>query len=53
MTVALKIAVLYIEGCKEHDFSCSNGQCIPESYKCDGLTDCDDGSDESSSLCCM
>ena len=33
--------------CKEYQFGCSNrNQCIEYSGMCDGVTDCDDGSDE-------
>lgn len=29
----------------------SNPRCIPRSFVCDGLGDCDDGSDEFESVC--
>ena len=33
--------------CKEYQFGCSNrNQCIEYSAMCDGVTDCNDGSDE-------
>lgn len=32
--------------CKEDQFKCDNGRCLPEDYKCDGDNDCDDNSDE-------
>jgi len=33
--------------CKKNDFSCKmNGRCIPSAWTCDGMKDCDDGSDE-------
>ena len=36
--------------CRPNQFQCNSGQCIPESYECDGETiwghDCDDRSDE-------
>ena len=32
--------------CRSNEFECSKGICIPQSLKCDGITDCDDGSDE-------
>jgi len=32
--------------CKQEDFSCNNGNCISSSLRCDGVDDCDDGSDE-------
>ena len=33
--------------CGPDQFQCGTGQCIPESWKCDILPDCDDGTDES------
>ena len=33
--------------CRDDQFACVNQhQCIPVSYRCDGETDCSDGSDE-------
>ena len=35
------------EECDDGQTQCANGQCIRESYVCDGgAPDCDDGSDE-------
>ena len=32
--------------CSEHEFSCSDGMCIPIEKKCDFVNNCWDGSDE-------
>lgn len=33
--------------CQSNQFKCNDlKQCIQESYKCDGIPDCNDGSDE-------
>ena len=38
--------------CTSEEFTCSSGQCIPQSYTCDGVRDCAaDGSDERQELC--
>ena len=33
-------------GCDSTEFTCDNGDCIPQNYECDGISDCDDKSDE-------
>lgn len=37
-----------VKQCKDNEFRCNNGQCIMNSYLCDGDKDCLDGSDETS-----
>lgn len=32
--------------CTNKEFSCSNGYCVPQTWKCDGDNDCRDNSDE-------
>lgn len=33
--------------CRVYEFSCATaGQCVPQAWRCDGETDCRDGSDE-------
>lgn len=32
--------------CLVDEFNCTQGGCIPKSWKCDGQPDCEDGSDE-------
>ena len=34
------------KACREGEFRCSYGKCIPEYFRCDGENDCEDGSDE-------
>ena len=36
------------KGCQSDEFTCSNGQCIPDNEECDGNSDCNDNSDEHS-----
>ena len=38
-------------GCGSGEWECADGQCINEDYLCDGQSDCNDDSDESSSQC--
>ncbi|XP_078577348.1 trypsin-3-like [Branchiostoma floridae x Branchiostoma japonicum] len=38
----------WLFSCSASDFQCSNGNCIPGSWECDGEADCSDGSDEAS-----
>uniref|UniRef100_A0A8C9VHG3 Subcommissural organ spondin n=1 Tax=Scleropages formosus TaxID=113540 RepID=A0A8C9VHG3_SCLFO len=33
-------------GCRQHEFRCASGHCIPLAWRCDGETDCPDGDDE-------
>ncbi|XP_043931281.1 low-density lipoprotein receptor-related protein 2 [Protopterus annectens] len=37
--------------CEEGKFTCLNGRCIPDRWKCDNDNDCLDGSDELESVC--
>lgn len=32
--------------CKENQFRCSNDHCVEKNRRCDGYSDCQDGSDE-------
>lgn len=32
--------------CRDNEFECDNGRCIPKAWRCDGGDDCDDNSDE-------
>ena len=32
--------------CSSYQFTCDNGDCEPDSYRCDGYNDCEDNSDE-------
>ncbi|XP_021582708.2 low-density lipoprotein receptor-related protein 2 isoform X1 [Ictidomys tridecemlineatus] len=34
------------EQCGSFSFSCNNGRCVPSYYRCDGVDDCHDNSDE-------
>ena len=36
----------FLVTCKEYEFTCSNKNCISQSWKCDGDNDCGDNSDE-------
>lgn len=37
---------LFIVGCTSDEWRCIDGQCIPTSFRCDGATQCNDGTDE-------
>jgi len=36
----------YLHNCPAGDFMCRNGECVSDSFKCNGESDCSDGSDE-------
>ena len=36
----------FLVDCAPNEFPCSNGLCLPNSYKCDGDRDCPGGEDE-------
>jgi len=36
---------------RESEYACQSGQCIDVATTCDGIQDCDDGSDETQALC--
>ena len=36
---------------RDIQFTCTSGECIPTSWKCDGNFDCEDRSDEATALC--
>ena len=38
--------ILTLSDCHPVKYTCNNGLCIDLSRKCDGLIDCDDGTDE-------
>uniref|UniRef100_A0AAR2LHG3 SCO-spondin n=1 Tax=Pygocentrus nattereri TaxID=42514 RepID=A0AAR2LHG3_PYGNA len=40
-----------LSGCSQYEFGCANGQCVPLGWRCDGETDCLDGSDEHGDQC--
>lgn len=42
--LALHVAVGW--GCTSTQFACDDGECIPSSWQCDVVVDCNDGSDE-------
>ena len=47
-TVCALFFVFFLAPCRplEHPFKCKSGMCIPEVLQCNGVEDCDDGTDE-------
>jgi hypothetical protein len=39
------------KSCKDTEFKCGSGICIPDTWKCDNDDDCVDGSDEHPDIC--
>ena len=61
LTVAMTDCAAAPEGCSDGYWDCGDGQCIPESYVCDGSSefgnagwgaDCSNGADETLEDCC-
>ncbi|XP_065204421.1 uncharacterized protein LOC135834470 [Planococcus citri] len=46
-----KIDIKEIGDCNKFEFQCGNGQCIRDSFLCDGISDCKDHSDETREQC--
>lgn len=42
---------MIIQGCFGDQFECGSGECVHKTFQCDAFPDCDDGSDESESMC--
>ena len=42
-----------VELCRDGQFSCSSGQCIPREWHCDGDNDCSSANDEANCGECM
>ena len=40
------LTTMSLTGCNTTGFSCKSGSCVPMAQRCDGKTDCGDGSDE-------
>lgn len=38
--------VCEIKACVGNEVRCMNGKCVPASWRCDGIRDCEDNSDE-------
>ena len=41
-----QMQIIIIKGCTAAQFTCSNGQCVPLSARCNNVNECNDGSDE-------
>ncbi|XP_063959873.1 uncharacterized protein LOC129266996 isoform X2 [Lytechinus pictus] len=42
----IQLSVVEAPICASNEFTCDDGDCIPDFYECDGYLDCFDGSDE-------
>ena len=42
---------LWLGTCADDEYQCANGNCVPESYRCDYINDCEDNSDELGCVC--
>ena len=51
-TSVIVLPSLMLDGCASDQYTCSNGQCIPLVWECDGFLDCFDSSDEFSCGMC-
>lgn len=40
------IKLVFLAACRRGEFECDNGFCIPSRKRCDGIRNCNDGSDE-------
>ncbi|VDD74247.1 unnamed protein product, partial [Mesocestoides corti] len=45
------IDITIVDSCGNGESRCKDGRCIPQSYECDGIPHCPDGSDELPSFC--
>ncbi len=45
------LPVVYFLECGENEFSCGSGECVPKYARCNGVTNCEDGSDELACSC--
>lgn len=39
--------------CPDEEYGCPDGSCIPATYECDGVVDCESGADEAGSAQCI
>ena len=46
MTMVVLLFYFSAGNCYSYQFSCDNGDCVPDSYRCNDFDDCGDNSDE-------